>query len=106
MENHGYDIIASADFADETFSYDGLIVAALPDKAVDLVDEALSVIRMEIDSLPEELDKSKRTIMKLEIEREAFDCFRRCRPFPFPFEYRDVWGPLHHHRSTLLGPLL
>ncbi|MCC6639127.1 ATP-dependent chaperone ClpB [Candidatus Falkowbacteria bacterium] len=43
----------------------------LPDKAVDLIDEALSMIRMEIDSMPEELDKLKRKIQQLEIEREA-----------------------------------
>ncbi len=43
----------------------------LPDKAVDLVDEATSALRMEIDSMPEELDIMKRKIMKLEIEKEA-----------------------------------
>ncbi|MFO0764835.1 MAG: ATP-dependent chaperone ClpB [Patescibacteria group bacterium] len=43
----------------------------LPDKAVDLVDEAAAALRMQIDSLPEELDKHKRTIIKLEIEKRA-----------------------------------
>jgi len=43
----------------------------LPDKAVDLIDEAASAMRMEIDSMPEELDKMKRDVMRLEIERKA-----------------------------------
>lgn len=43
----------------------------LPDKAIDLMDEAASKLRLEIDSLPEELDELQRKIMQLEIEREA-----------------------------------
>lgn len=43
----------------------------LPDKAIDLIDEAASMIRTEIDSLPTELDEYNRRIMQLEIEREA-----------------------------------
>lgn len=43
----------------------------LPDKAIDLMDEAASKLRIEIDSLPEELDNVQRQIMQLEIEREA-----------------------------------
>ena len=43
----------------------------LPDKAIDLVDEAAAKLRTEIDSLPQELDESQRRIMQLEIEREA-----------------------------------
>ncbi len=43
----------------------------LPDKAIDLIDEAASRLRMEIDSLPAELDEVQRRIMQLEIEREA-----------------------------------
>ncbi len=62
---------------------DGAIVAAatlgnryiadrfLPDKAIDLLDEAASKLRIENDSMPAELDSLRRTIMKLEIEREA-----------------------------------
>jgi ATP-dependent Clp protease ATP-binding subunit ClpB len=62
---------------------DGAIVAAaqlsnryitdrfLPDKAIDLVDEAASRLRIEIDSMPEELDQLERRIRQLEIEREA-----------------------------------
>ncbi len=43
----------------------------LPDKAIDLVDEAASKLRMEIDSMPVELDEVRRRVMQLEIEREA-----------------------------------
>lgn len=43
----------------------------LPDKAIDLIDEAASKLRLEIDSVPEELDEIQRKIMQLEIEREA-----------------------------------
>ena len=43
----------------------------LPDKAIDLVDEAASSLRLQMDSLPKEIDETRRKIMKLEIEREA-----------------------------------
>ena len=43
----------------------------LPDKAIDLIDEAASKLRMEIDSMPTEIDEVERRIMQLEIEREA-----------------------------------
>ncbi len=43
----------------------------LPDKAIDLIDEATSALRMEIDSMPDDLDKMKRKIMKIEIELSA-----------------------------------
>jgi ATP-dependent Clp protease ATP-binding subunit ClpB len=43
----------------------------LPDKAIDLIDEATSALRMEIDSMPDDLDRMKRQIMKFEIECEA-----------------------------------
>src|SRR5690606_27411354 len=43
----------------------------LPDKAIDLMDESAAKLRMEIDSLPQELDELNRRIMQLEIEREA-----------------------------------
>ena len=43
----------------------------LPDKAIDLVDEAASKLRIEIDSMPEELDSLERRIRQLEIERQA-----------------------------------
>ncbi|MDR3582762.1 MAG: AAA family ATPase [Candidatus Pacebacteria bacterium] len=45
----------------------------LPDKAVDLIDEATSALRMEIDSMPAEIDSSERLIRRLEIEKKAFE---------------------------------
>jgi ATP-dependent Clp protease ATP-binding subunit ClpB len=45
----------------------------LPDKAIDLMDEASSALRMEIDSMPEDLDLLKRDLMRLEIERKALE---------------------------------
>ena len=45
----------------------------LPDKAIDLVDEAASRVRVQIDSMPEELDQLERKRMQLEIEREALE---------------------------------
>jgi ATP-dependent Clp protease ATP-binding subunit ClpB len=62
---------------------DGAIVAAvklseryitdrfLPDKAIDLIDEAASALRLQIDSMPEELDRMKRSMIKLEVEKRA-----------------------------------
>ena len=44
----------------------------LPDKAIDLVDEACAMIRTEIDSMPSELDEVTRRVMQLEIEEAAF----------------------------------
>ncbi len=69
--HHGVKINDSALVAAAELSQRYIMDRNLPDKAVDLVDEALSVIRMEIDSMPEELDKIKRKMMQLEIEREA-----------------------------------
>ena len=43
----------------------------LPDKAIDLIDEACATIRVQLDSVPEELDNHEREIMRLEVEREA-----------------------------------
>ena len=43
----------------------------LPDKAIDLMDEAAAKLRLEMDSVPEELDETERRITQLEIEREA-----------------------------------
>lgn len=44
----------------------------LPDKAIDLIDEAASALRIELDSMPEELERARHEIMRLEIEKEAF----------------------------------
>jgi ATP-dependent Clp protease ATP-binding subunit ClpB len=69
--HHGVRIQDSACIAAATLSHRYIADRFLPDKAIDLIDEAASRLRMEIDSKPEELDRIDREIMQLEIEREA-----------------------------------
>jgi ATP-dependent Clp protease ATP-binding subunit ClpB len=69
--HHGVRIQDSAVIAAATMSNRYISDRFLPDKAIDLVDEAASRLRMEIDSKPQELDRVDRQIMQLEIEREA-----------------------------------
>ncbi len=69
--HHGVRIQDSAVIAAATLSQRYISDRQLPDKAIDLIDEAASRLRMEIDSKPAELDKVDRQIMQLEIEREA-----------------------------------
>ena len=69
--HHGVDITDPAIVAAATLSHRYISDRQLPDKAIDLIDEAASHIRMEIDSKPEELDKLERRIIQLKIEKEA-----------------------------------
>jgi len=69
--HHGVRITDSALVAAATLSHRYISDRFLPDKAIDLVDEAASRLRIEIDSMPTELDEVTRRIMQLEIEREA-----------------------------------
>ncbi|MDD4995491.1 MAG: ATP-dependent chaperone ClpB [Patescibacteria group bacterium] len=69
--HHGVRITDPAIIAAAELSSRYITDRFLPDKAVDLIDEAASALRMDIDSMPEELDKSKRQIVKLEIEKRA-----------------------------------
>ncbi len=69
--HHGVDITDPAIVAAATLSHRYITDRKLPDKAIDLVDEAASRIRMEIDSKPEEMDKLERRLIQLKIEREA-----------------------------------
>ena len=69
--HHGVRIADSAIIAAAELSSRYISDRFLPDKAVDLIDEAASALRMEIDSMPIELDQLKRQIMKLEIECQA-----------------------------------
>ena len=69
--HHGVDITDPAIVAAATLSHRYISDRQLPDKAIDLIDEAASHIRMEIDSKPEELDRLERRIIQLKIEREA-----------------------------------
>ncbi len=69
--HHGVRIKDSALVAASTMSHRYISDRFLPDKAIDLIDEAASRLRIEIDSMPTELDEIARKIMQLEIEREA-----------------------------------
>jgi ATP-dependent Clp protease ATP-binding subunit ClpB len=69
--HHGVRIKDTALVAAAVLSHRYITDRFLPDKAIDLVDEAASKLRIEIDSLPTELDEVERPIMRLEIEREA-----------------------------------
>ena len=69
--HHGVRITDGALIACATLSDRYITDRFLPDKAIDLMDEAASKIRMEIDSLPAELDEISRKIMQLEIEKQA-----------------------------------
>jgi ATP-dependent Clp protease ATP-binding subunit ClpB len=69
--HHGIRITDSAIIAAATLSHRYIADRFLPDKAIDLIDEAASSIRTEIDSLPTDLDSVERNLRQLEIEREA-----------------------------------
>ena len=69
--HHGVRITDSAIVSAATLSNRYISDRFLPDKAIDLVDEASSRLRMEVDSKPEEIDELDRRIMQLKIEREA-----------------------------------
>jgi len=69
--HHGVDITDPAIVSAATLSHRYITDRQLPDKAIDLVDEAASRIRMEIDSKPEEMDRMDRKLIQLKIEREA-----------------------------------
>jgi ATP-dependent Clp protease ATP-binding subunit ClpB len=69
--HHGVRIKDSAIVAAAVLSQRYITDRFLPDKAIDLVDEAAAKLRTEIDSMPSELDETSRRIMQLEIEREA-----------------------------------
>ncbi len=69
--HHGVEITDPAIVAAATLSHRYITDRQLPDKAIDLIDEAGSRIRMEIDSKPEEMDRLERRLIQLKIEREA-----------------------------------
>ena len=69
--HHRVDITDPAIVAAATLSHRYIADRQLPDKAIDLIDEAASRIRMEIDSKPESLDRLERRLVQLKIEREA-----------------------------------
>ena len=69
--HHGVEITDPALVAAATLSHRYISDRQLPDKAIDLIDEAAARLRMEIDSLPEEMDRLDRRLVQLKIEREA-----------------------------------
>jgi ATP-dependent Clp protease ATP-binding subunit ClpB len=69
--HHGVRVTDGAVIAAATLSHRYISDRFLPDKAIDLIDEAASRLRMQIDSKPQELDEIDREILQLEIEREA-----------------------------------
>ncbi len=71
--HHGVEITDPAIVSAATLSHRYITDRQLPDKAIDLIDEAASRIRMEIDSKPESMDRLERRIIQLKIEREALN---------------------------------
>lgn len=69
--HHGVDVTDPAIVAAAMLSHRYITDRQLPDKAIDLIDEAASRIRMEIDSMPEDMDRLDRKLVQLKIEREA-----------------------------------
>ncbi|MBV5310316.1 ATP-dependent chaperone ClpB [Chromatium okenii] len=69
--HHAVEITDPAIVAAATLSHRYIADRQLPDKAIDLIDEAAAQIRMEIDSMPEEMDRLDRRLIQLKIEREA-----------------------------------
>jgi len=71
--HHGVDITDPAIVSAAMLSHRYITDRQLPDKAIDLIDEAASRIRMEIDSMPEEMDRLDRRLIQLKMEREALN---------------------------------
>ena len=71
--HHGVEITDPAIVGAATLSHRYISDRQLPDKAIDLIDEAASLIRIEIDSKPEAMDRLERRIIQLKIEREALN---------------------------------
>jgi ATP-dependent Clp protease ATP-binding subunit ClpB len=69
--HHGVDITDPAIIAAAQLSHRYISDRQLPDKAIDLIDEAASLIRMEMDSKPEDMDRLERRLIQLKIEKEA-----------------------------------
>ena len=78
--HHGVRILDSAIIEAAKLSDRYITDRFLPDKAIDLIDEAASSLRIEIDSMPAEIDSMMRQKIQLEIEREALKKRSRCLP--------------------------
>ena len=71
--HHGVRILDSAIMSAATLSHRYISDRQLPDKAIDLIDESASALRMEIDSLPEEIDRQERALLRAQIEERALE---------------------------------
>ncbi len=111
--HHGVEITDPAIVAAATLSHRYITDRNLPDKAIDLMDEAASQIRMEIDSKPEEMDRLERRLIQLKIEREALkkekdeatkkrlERFRNRNSSKLEKEYADLEEDLESRKSQL-----
>ena len=86
--HHGVRIQDAAIVAAATLCHRYIADRFLPDKAIDLIDEAASRLRIEIDSMPEEIDEIERRVMQLEIERDVAGKEKRRRPPRAPRDAR------------------
>lgn len=98
--HHGVRIKDDAIIASVELSTRYISERFLPDKAIDLMDEAASKLRIEIDSMPEELDEVNRKVMQLEIEREAI---RREKDFDKEAQLSKEIADLSEERDTLMA---
>jgi ATP-dependent Clp protease ATP-binding subunit ClpB len=99
--HHGVRITDGAIVAAAQLSHRYITDRFLPDKAIDLVDEAASKLRIEIDSMPEELDSVERRIKQLEIEREAIKRERDDESKARLASINHELGDLNQQRSEL-----
>jgi ATP-dependent Clp protease ATP-binding subunit ClpB len=99
--HHGVRITDAAIVAAAQLSHRYIADRFLPDKAIDLVDEAASKLRIEIDSMPEELDTLERKIKQLEIEREALKREKDEASAKRLDELKRELGDLVEERNTL-----
>ena len=98
--HHGVRITDGAIVAAAQLSHRYISDRFLPDKAIDLVDEAAAKLRIEIDSMPEELDIVERKIKQLEIEREAV---KREKDELSQERLADIERDLAEHKQTITG---
>ena len=105
--HHGVDITDPALIAAATLSHRYIADRQLPDKAIDLVDEAGSRIRMEIDSRPEVIDRLERRLIQLKIERESLlkekDDASKERRARLEQTIEELESELAGHEETLRG---
>jgi ATP-dependent Clp protease ATP-binding subunit ClpB len=99
--HHGVRITDGAIVAAAQLSHRYITDRFLPDKAIDLVDESASKLRIEIDSMPEELDSVERRIKQLEIEREAIKRERDDESKTRLTSINHELGDLNQQRSEL-----